>query len=106
MKAIIKTISPTGYAVDFESPDGELAQLLPTLAKIEAQLADAGYQPNAERHYPRAADGTPICPKHGELMRAREKQGDTWYSHRITGPDGTEHFCRGHAGKSSPGWEY
>ena len=106
MKAIIHTISPAGFEVDFESPDADLVKLLPVLKKIEAELAQAGYQANAERNYPRTPDGSPICPKHGEVMRAREKQGDTWYSHRVIAPDGSEHFCRGHAGKSSPGWEY
>lgn len=107
MKSIIHTISPNGFEVDFESGEVEnFSKFLETLPKIEAQLAAAGYQPNAERHYPRTPDGSPICPKHGEVMKAREKQGDTWYSHRITAPDGSEHFCRGHAGKSSPGWEF
>lgn len=106
MKAIIETISPNGYAVKFESPEAELAQLLAILPKIEASLAAAKYQPNSERHYPKTPDGTPICPKHGEVMREREKQGDTWYSHKVVGPDGQEHYCRGHAGKLSPGWEF
>lgn len=106
MKSIIHTISPNGFEVDFESPEGELSKLLPILAKIEAQLAAAGYQPNAERNYPKTPDGSPICPKHGEVMRLREKQGDEWWSHRVTAPDGSEHYCRGHAGKSSPGWEF
>lgn len=106
MKAVIETISPSGYAVRFESPEGELTQLLVTLPKIEAALTEAGYLANSERHYPKTPDGLPICPKHGEVMRTREKQGDTWFSHRVTAPDGSEHYCRGHAGKSSPGWEF
>lgn len=45
MKAIIHTISPQGYAVDFESNEVEnLAKFLETLPKVEAQLAEAGYE--------------------------------------------------------------
>jgi len=106
MKATIVTISPNGYTVVFETPEADLAKLLPTLGKIEAQLTEAGYLANSERLYPRTPDGLPICPKHGEVMSAREKQGDRWHSHKVTAPDGTEHFCRGHAGKNSPGWDY
>lgn len=51
-------------------------------------------------------DGTPICPKHGVPMRLREKQGDTWHSHAVEAPDGTICYCKGYAGKDSPGYEY
>lgn len=106
MKAIIHTISPQGYAVDFESNEVEnLAKFLEALPKVEAQLAAAGYKSNAIREYPKTPSGEPICPKHGAVMKLREKQGDEWYSHRVTGPDGQEHYCRGyHDKKLSPGW--
>lgn len=107
MKAVIHTISPKGYAVNFESGDDwTLDQLLAKLPKIEAQLSEAGYQANAELSFPKLPDGTPICPKHREPMKLREKQGDTWYSHKVVAADGQEHYCRGHAGKNSPGWEF
>lgn len=48
-------------------------------------------------------DGTPICPKHNVPMRKREKQGDEWYSHSVD-HDGKACFCKGYAGKDSPGW--
>lgn len=108
MKAIIQTISPNGFAVTIESDEfgGEkLAGVLAALPGIERQLIAAGYQPNATREWPKTPTGEPICPKHGAPMRLREKQGDTWYSHKITAPDGSEHYCRGYADKSSPGWE-
>jgi len=106
MKATIVTISSNGYTVIFETPEADLAKLLPTLARIETQLGEAGYQANAVREYPKTPTGEPICPKHGEPMRLREKQGDEWYSHTVTAPDGSKHYCRGHAGKSSPGWDH
>lgn len=107
MKAIIHTISPNGYAVDFEGGEVDnLAKFLDNLPKIEAQLAAAGYVANAEVTFPKLPDGTPICPKHREPMKLREKQGDTWYSHKVYDPDGLELYCRGHAGKNSPGWQY
>lgn len=106
MKAVIHTISPAGFEVDFESPDGELAKLLPMLSKIEAQLSEAGYVANATLAFPQLPDGTPVCPKHREPMKLREKQGDQWHSHKVLAPDGTEHYCRGYAGKNSPGWQF
>jgi len=66
-------------------------------SRAAALLGDYGY-----RWTP---DGLPICPKHGEVMTRREKQGDTWYSHRLIDPaTGEELYCRGHEGKHSPGW--
>ena len=108
MKAIIETISPNGFTVSFETEFDqlELDKLLATLPKIEMALTEAGYMANSERHYPKTPDGLPICPKHGEVMREREKQGDTWYSHVVDGPNGEKFYCRGHAGKNSPGWEH
>lgn len=47
------------------------------------------------------ADGTAFCRKHGEAMRLREKQGDSWWSHDTGG----ECWCRGRPGKDSPGWD-
>lgn len=106
MKAIIETLSPNGNAIRFETPDAlQLDELLKTLPSIERKLVAAGYQPNAERHYPKTPDGLPICPKHSEVMRERNKQGDIWYSHQVKAAHGAELYCRGHAGKSSPGWE-
>lgn len=50
-------------------------------------------------------DGTPICPKHNTPMRQRNKQNDTWWSHRVYGPEGEELWCKGYHGKDSPGYE-
>jgi hypothetical protein len=51
-------------------------------------------------------DGTPICPKHGAPMRLREKQGDSWHSHKVIGPSGEELWCKGYRGADSPGYEH
>jgi hypothetical protein len=40
---------------------------------------------------PAASPMTAVCSLHGETMVRRQKDGDTWYSHRL--PDGT--WCRG-----------
>ena len=50
-------------------------------------------------------DGLPICPRHGEVMPRREKQGDEWFSHKVTDEHGQVHYCRGYASKNSPGWD-
>lgn len=105
MKAFIDTISPEGFAIRFETPDESLDDLMNHLPALERKLSAAGYLPNATREWPKTPDGTPICPKHGTVMRLREKQGDTWYSHSIHDPaTGKDEYCRGYADKSSPGW--
>jgi len=42
----------------------------------------------------KAAAGLPVCSKHGVPMERRQKDGQTWFSHRL--PDGT--WCRGAQG--------
>jgi hypothetical protein len=70
--------------------------------KLTTLVEQAGTGPYGYRWTP---EGLPICPKHGEVMQKREKQGDIWYSHRIIDTDtGEELYCRGYASKSGPGW--
>lgn len=78
-----------------------LKNISATLDRIAATL-DA----HEQRTYAWTPDGLPICPRHQAVMKKREKQGDTWYSHRVFHPTtGEELFCRGYAGKSSPGFD-
>lgn len=60
---------------------------------------------NEIRQWQTTPDGRPICPKHGVPMKAREKQGDTWYSHNV-GTEDKPCYCKGYAGPDSPGWEH
>lgn len=61
--------------------------------------------PQEPQRWQTLPDGTPICPKHHTPMRLREKQGDSWYSHRVT-VDGQELWCKGYHGKDSPGYDH
>ena len=80
--------------------DAETRNILERIATALEALAAA--QPQTFSWTP---DGLPLCPRHGDVMRKREKQGDTWYSHRVIDPaTGEELFCRGYGSKSSPGW--
>jgi hypothetical protein len=104
MKATITTISPSSYLVSFETPDMRLEELIGQLPKLERILAGAGYLPNGEMM--KSPEGLPICPRHGEVMKAREKQGDAWYSHKVVDPTtGEVAYCKGRPGKDSPGWD-
>lgn len=102
-KITIHTINPNGWPVDFEiTPEpGRLDEAL-------IKLAGWGYSPaptaEAARGFQYTPEGDPICPKHGEVMRKREKQGDTWHSHGVADDQGNKHYCRGYASKNSPGW--
>lgn len=51
MKTIIKTISPAGFEMLFETPDvADREKLLTTLANFEDQLLEAGYTPAPSSH--------------------------------------------------------
>ena len=76
------------------------------LNNISRQLADLLQRQRGSDAYQWTAEGLPICPRHGEVMQRREKQGDIWYSHRVIDPDtGEECWCKGRPGKDSPGWD-
>lgn len=81
------------------------ADPLERMASAIEQLAQTMAAQTAPRGWQTLPDGTPICPKHGAPMRLREKQGDTWHSHRVEA-DGKELWCKGYAGKDSPGYEH
>jgi hypothetical protein len=40
-------------------------------------------------------NGTHKCPIHDVDMELHEKGSSKWYSHKVTGADGTENWCRG-----------
>jgi len=96
----IHALHPSGWPVTFEieESDGKLGECL-------AKLEKWGYRPGiAGDTWPRTPEGVPICPKHGEVMGRREKQGDVWHSHSVKDTLGQEHYCRGYPGKNSPGY--
>jgi hypothetical protein len=78
-----------------------------TLERIAAAIETMAAAMHARdaRTYTWTPEGLPICPRHQVVMKERKKQGDTWYSHRITAANGDELFCRGYAGKNSPGFD-
>lgn len=76
-----------------------------TLDQFCDLLDRRGYVPAAQtQEWQRLPDGTPICPKHHAPMRAREKQGDSWWSHNVGTKDAPV-YCKGYHGKDSPGYE-
>ncbi|MCB8973857.1 MAG: hypothetical protein H6654_09885 [Ardenticatenaceae bacterium] len=88
---------PTGYELHIPVTFEEL----PTTMR---RLAARGYTPSREPVL--TAEGLPICPRHGVPMKQRSKQGDLWFSHKLTHPEtGETMYCRGYAGASSPGYD-
>lgn len=75
-----------------------LTQISIDMGRIATALeaGDKGYQ--------WTPDGLPICPKHHTVMKKRQMQGDTWYSHNV-GTKEAPLWCRGHPGKLSPGFD-
>ncbi|MCL4265201.1 MAG: hypothetical protein KJ069_18440 [Anaerolineae bacterium] len=93
----IIAIHPSGFEVHVEVE-------LPELHKTICLLEQRGYRPSRELVY--TAEGLPVCPRHGVPMQKREKQGDLWYSHKITNPQtGEVVYCRGYTSPSSPGFD-
>lgn len=91
-----------GYQVTIAF-EGTIQQLPGAIERLRA----LGATPNAQQaqQWSYTPDGLPICPRHGAPMKKREKQGDTWHSHVVTGPGGEDLYCRGYHGKDSPGYE-
>ncbi len=88
---------PTGFEIRFEVDLGGVADMV---RRLELRR----YRPSRELTY--TAEGLPICPRHGIPMQKREKQGDTWFSHKVTDPNSGEViYCRGYASPSSPGFD-
>ena len=88
---------PTGFEVRFDVDLGDIAEMV-------RRLEQRHYRPSRELSY--TAEGLPICPRHGVPMQKREKQGDNWFSHKVTDPtSGEVRYCRGYASPSSPGFD-
>ena len=88
---------PTGYELHIPVTFEELPATM-------RRLAARGYTPSREPVL--TAEGLPICPRHGVPMQQRSKQGDLWFSHKLTHPEtGETMYCRGYAGASSPGYD-
>jgi hypothetical protein len=88
---------PLGYEVHFEVEPGELDAMVRKLER---------HRFRASRELAYTAEGLPICPRHGVPMARRSRQGDEWFSHKVTDPEsGQVLYCRGYAAPSSPGFE-
>lgn len=88
---------PSGFEIRFEVDLGGVADMV-------RRLEQRRYRPSRELTY--TAEGLPICPRHGGPMQKREKQGDVWFSHKVTNPNSGEViYCRGYASPSSPGFD-
>ena len=97
----IKTIHPSGFPIDVELDD------IDDIDRMTAKLISLGYRPAITGDtWQRTPEGLPICPKHGEVMQKREKQGDTWHSHRVVNETtGEVSYCRGYATKNGSGYQ-
>ncbi len=91
-----------GYNVTIAFDLSDLRHLPQALQRLRGY----GVEPSGKQEWSYTPEGLPICPKHGVAMTKREKQGDTWYSHKVLGEDGREYYCRGYrTGKADDGFE-
>jgi hypothetical protein len=94
----VYAVHPSGFLTVFILDEGEKLQT------VIDQLINYEFRPSHGDAWPRTPEGTPMCPKHHVPMSLREKQGDEWWSHSVIDQNGEKHYCRGYAGKLSPGW--
>lgn len=86
-----------------EMNDQQFDQLMNVLNRISRDIRELITA--SEPDFRRTPEGLPICPKHGEPMTKREKQGDEWHSHKIIDPgSGEVKYCRGYHTKNGDGW--
>ena len=88
---------PTGYELHIPVTFEELPDTM-------RRLAARGYTPSREPVL--TAEGLPSCPRHGEPIKQRNRQGDIWFSHKMVHPEtGETVYCRGYASASSLGYD-
>ncbi len=83
-----------------------LFQLIRIADALEAREARQARLAQKTPVFTPTPEGGYLCPRHGVGMQKRQKNNDTWYSHKLTDPKtGEILFCRGYPGMSSEGWQ-
>jgi hypothetical protein len=87
----IFAVHKTGFRIELDDIDRT------RLDEAIAWLIAHDYRPDGSGdQWPKTPSGLPICTKHNTEMRQRQKQNDSWYSHRVIHPEtGQELFCKG-----------
>ena len=88
----------TGFRIELDDVDRD---------KLNAAidwLIEHDFRPDGSGdEWPKTPGGLPLCTKHNVEMRQRQKQGDSWFSHKIIDPaSGEERFCKGFRNPSNP----
>jgi hypothetical protein len=101
---IIYARHPAGFLIKLDDVDRH------QLDEAVTWLVQHGYRPDLPGDgWQRTPDGEPLCPRHGVAMSKRERQGDTWHSHRVIHPQtGEECWCRGfpHPSNAADGFQF
>jgi len=97
--------APASWNTRYTTPSGFICQitlrgdtgrdLLEKASAALAYLLEQGYSPCENNNHPYTNGDIRLCPIHNAEMKRREKDGKTWYSHRLE--DGS--WCRGKQGK-------
>jgi hypothetical protein len=99
---VVKPVHPLGFPCEIDLLEEEAREVDTLLAA----MLHRGYRPTAQS-WPKGPSGAPLCCKHGGIeMQQRERQHDTWWSHKIVMADGRELYCRGvpHGPKAQDGF--
>lgn len=92
--------TPAGYEISMQMLDVTNDKLETAIAWLDERSKVVGIRPvcgvvdkNGQRQ---ATDAElPECPIHKCPMERHDKGASHWYSHKVTGEDGTEKWCRG-----------
>lgn len=92
--------TPAGFEISMQVLDVKAADLDTAIQWFDATALGHELRPIAgqAKHAGEPAmneNGGKKCKRHGVAMEQHEKNGAVWFSHKVTGADGTETWCRG-----------
>jgi len=100
MTLTLTGFTPAGYEIAVQILDVTNDKLIEAIAWMDQRSALVGIRPVAgqiDKNGTRTATDAelPTCPIHNCAMERHDKGAAHWYSHKVTGEDGTEKWCRG-----------
>jgi hypothetical protein len=92
--------TPAGFEISMQLLDVKAADLETAITWFDNTMSGRGIRPVAGRETTKGApvmneNGGKRCKIHNVDMEQHEKGTSHWFSHKVTGADGAETWCRG-----------